>query len=71
MDDDAGAQAAQLLWINWTNQVVSFHSEEGFEPVAFPDRDAMLAYVFQKTSNGFRIQGEAVWKRCNKLRSNP
>ena len=42
--------------INWTDQVVSFHSEEGFEPVAFPDHDAMLAYVFQKTSNGFRIQ---------------
>ena len=44
MDDDAGAQAPQLLWINWTDQVVSFHSEEGFEPVAFPDHDAMLAY---------------------------
>ena len=25
MDDDAGAQAPQLLWINWTDQVVSFH----------------------------------------------
>lgn len=56
MDDDAGAQAPQLLWINWTDQVVSFHSEEGFDPVEFPDHDAMLAYVFQKTSNGFRIQ---------------
>lgn len=56
MDDDAGAQAPQLLWINWTDQVVSFHPEEGFEPVAFPDHDAMLVYVFQKTSNGFRIQ---------------
>ena len=51
MDDDAGAQAPQLLWINWTDQVVSFHPEEGFEPVAFPDHDAMLAYVFQKTSD--------------------
>ena len=39
-----------------SDQVVSFHPEEGFEPVAFPDHDAMLAYVFQKTSNGFRIQ---------------
>ena len=38
------------------DQVVSFHSEEGVEPVAFPDHDAMLAYVFQKSSNGFRIQ---------------
>ena len=24
--------------------------------VTFPDHDTMLAYVFQKTSNGFRIQ---------------
>ena len=50
MDDDAGAQAPQLLWINWTDQVVSFHPEEGFEPVAFPDHDAMLAYVFHMSA---------------------
>ena len=55
--DDAGAQAPQqLLWINWTDHVVSFHQEEGFETVTFPDHDTMLAYVFQKTPNGFRIQ---------------
>ena len=29
MDDDAGAQAPQLLWINWTDQVVSFHRRRG------------------------------------------
>ena len=52
MDDDAGAQAPQLLWINWTEQVVSFHPEDGFEAVEFPDHDAMLDCVFQKTSNG-------------------
>ena len=54
--DDAGAQVSQVLWINWSAQVVSFHQEEGFETVTFPDHDAMLTYVFQKTSNGFRIQ---------------
>lgn len=54
--DDAGAQAPKLLWINWTAQVVSFHQEEGFEAVTFPNHDDMLSYVFQKTSNGFRIQ---------------
>ena len=70
MDDDAGAQAPQLLWINWTDQVVSFHPEEGFETVAFPDHDAMLAYVFQKTSNGFRIQCEAAGIKST-ARSNP
>ena len=50
MDDDAGAQAPQLLWINWTDQVLSFHREEGHAPVAFPDHDAMLADVFQTTT---------------------
>ena len=56
MDDDPDAQIPQLLWINWTEQVVSFHPEDGFEAVEFPDHDAMLDCVFQKTSNGFRIQ---------------
>ena len=56
MDDDAGEQAPQMLWINWTEQVVSFHPEDGFEVVEFPDHDTMLDYVFQKTSNVFRIQ---------------
>ena len=56
MDDDPDAQIPQLLWINWTEQVVSFHPEDGLETVEFPDHDAMLAYVFQKHSSGFRIQ---------------
>lgn len=54
--DDAGEQVPQTLWIDWPAQVVSFHQEEGFEKVTFPDHEAMLTYVFQKTSNGFRIQ---------------
>ena len=56
MDDDPDAQIPQLLWINWTEHIVSFNLEDGFEEVEFPDHDAMLEYVFQKTSNGFRIQ---------------
>lgn len=56
MDNDAGTQVPQLLWINCTDQVVSFHREAGFELVTFPDHDTLLTYVFQKTSNGFRIQ---------------
>ena len=55
--DDAGAQAPQLLWINWTAHVVSFHQEEGFETVTFPDHDTMLAYVF--LSNGTANAGYA------------
>ena len=56
MDDDANAQAPRLLWINWTTKVVSFHRVEGFEPMAFPNRNSMMAYVIQKVSSGFRIQ---------------
>ena len=56
MDVDVGVQVSHILWINWSKQVVSFHCEEGFEPIEFQDHDEMLQYVFQKTSNGFRIQ---------------
>lgn len=56
MDVDVGIQVSHILWINWSKQVVSFHCEEGFEPIEFQDHDEMLQYVFQKTSNGFRIQ---------------
>ena len=27
MDDDPDAQIPQLLWINWTEHIVSFHLE--------------------------------------------
>lgn len=56
MVDDAVVQVSQMLWINWKENVVSFHPEDGFEAVEFQDHDAMLQYVFQKTSNGFRLQ---------------
>ena len=62
--DDAGAQAPQLLWINWTAHVVSFHQEEGFETVTFPDHDTMLAYVFQKTAFA---SSEAIRERITQL----
>ena len=56
MDDDAGAQAPQLLWINWSAQVVSFHQEEGFEVVTFPSHDATPAL------DG--LSAVKCWRRC-------
>ena len=56
MTDGADVQVPQMLWINWAINVVSFHPEDGFELVKFQDREAMMQYVFQQTSNGFRLQ---------------
>ena len=56
MEDDTGAQAPQAIWINWTEQILSFHEEDGYERLEFPSNEAKMDYVFQKTSNGFRIQ---------------
>lgn len=56
MEDGIGAQELPLLWIDWTEHVVSFHEEAGFERLEFPSHEEKMEYVFEKTSNGFRIQ---------------
>lgn len=56
MEDGVGAQALPLLWINWTEQIVSFRKEDGYERLEFPSDEEKLEYAFEKTSNGFRIQ---------------
>ena len=45
-----------LLWVDERNKIVSFHQEEGFRALAFPSREAMLTFVFEKGATGFRIQ---------------
>lgn len=56
MEDDTGVGAPQAIWINWKEQILSFHWEEGYERLEFPTNQDKMDYVFQKTSNGFRIQ---------------
>ena len=56
MDDDTGAQALPTLWVNWTEHIVSFHEEAGYEPLTFSSEEEKMDYVFQKTFLGFRIQ---------------
>lgn len=45
-----------LLWVDEEGKVVSFHQEEGFRPLSFPSRDAMLTFAFEKGVSGFRVQ---------------
>ena len=56
MADEIKAQTRSLLWVDWTERVVSFHEASGFERLEFSSDEEKLEYVFQKTSGGFRIQ---------------
>lgn len=56
MDDDTETRELQPLWINWTERIVSFHEEAGYEQLKFSSKEEKMDYVFEKTSNGFRIQ---------------
>ena len=55
MEDDTGVGAPQAIWINWKEQILSFHWEEGYERLEFSSAGERMEYVFQKGSSGFRI----------------
>jgi len=56
MDDDTGARALPELWIDWTDHIVSFHQEDGYERLEFSSDEEKMNYVLQKSSAGFRVQ---------------
>jgi len=56
MDDGIGGHKLQLLWIHWSDHIISFHEEAGYERKEFSSSEEKMDYVFRKTSNGFRIQ---------------
>ena len=58
MDDGIVTKNTQLLWIHWSNHVISFHEESGYERLEFPTYEKKMEYVFGKTSNGFRINNK-------------
>ena len=56
MEDGTGTQPLLWLWIDWTEQIVSFHEEAGYEKLTFSSVEEKMDYAFAKSSNGFRIQ---------------
>lgn len=56
MEDDTETQESQPLWINWADQIISFHAEVGYQQLEFSSKEEKMEYVFEKTSQGFRIQ---------------
>ena len=51
-------QEVYKLWISQNEHNVSFHEEEGddYEQLVFTNQNEKMDFVFQKSSNGFRIQ---------------
>lgn len=56
MRDGIGGTKLQLVWIHWSDHIISFHEEDGYERKEFSSIEEKMDYVFGKTSNGFRIQ---------------
>lgn len=56
MEDDTGTRAPQAIWISRTEHILSFHQVAGYERLEFPSNEEKMDYVFQQSSNGFRIQ---------------
>lgn len=45
-----------FVWIDWLNKVISFREVHGYKKKRFQTHDAMLNYVIERSSAGFRIQ---------------
>lgn len=56
MKDGIGGSKLRLLWIHWSDHIISFHEEDGYERKEFSTIEEQMDYVFGKTANGFRIQ---------------
>ena len=51
-------QEVYKLWISQNEHIVSSHQEEGddYEQLLLTNQNEKMDFVFQKSSNGFRIQ---------------
>lgn len=56
MKQNTTTAASCQLWMDAANRILSFQSAEGFEPIPFPSREEMFAYVIEKGAAGYRIQ---------------
>lgn len=56
MSEETQTRADCVLWIDYTNRIISFRKAEGFEAKAFPTREEKIAYAFRECSSGYRIQ---------------
>lgn len=53
-----GGQESYMIWISWSEHIVSFHevANDDYEALVFLDQNEKMEFVFEKCSSGFRIQ---------------
>lgn len=56
MEQRAPLQSAEILWINWSEKILSFTKVDGFEAKHFLSHESCLEYAFDKATDGFRVQ---------------
>lgn len=57
MDDGIGMKNTQLLWIHWSNHVISFHEEAGYERLEFSTYEEKMEFWkdFQRLSHPMMV----------------
>ena len=53
MDDGIGTKNTQLLWIHWSDHVISFHEEAGYERLEFTTYEKQNGICFWKDFQWF------------------
>ena len=56
MSEEERTQFDCVLWIDHTDRIISFKKAEGFERKDFLSYDEKIAYAFEKSTDGYRIQ---------------
>lgn len=63
MDDGIGTKNTQLLWIHWSNHVISFHEEAGYERLEFPTYEKKWNMFLERLPMVF-ASNDGHWSCC-------
>lgn len=56
MSKESEEKVDHLVWINYTDKIISFKETEGFELIRFNSREEKMTFSLGKCYSGFRIQ---------------
>ena len=56
MSEETQTRSDCVLWIDHINRIISFKKAEGFEAKVFSSQALKIAYAFEMSSSGYRIQ---------------
>lgn len=56
MKEETQTAPQHILWVDHENRIISFQKAEGFEAKMFLSHALKIAYAFEMSSSGYRIQ---------------